>query len=97
MATHKIVAQDTKPAKATPPAKPAAKPKNTKGKKRRNPIKAFIGYFAGAWYELKEVRWPNRSASWSLTLAVIVFVVIFTLIISGLDALYKYLFQLVLK
>ena len=37
------------------------------------PFRAIGGYFAGAWVELRQVRWPNRRATWSLTLAVILF------------------------
>ena len=76
----------------------AKQPKATSGTETRskNPLKAIGGYFAGAWYELKQVRWPNRKATWSLTLAVIVFTAFFAVLILLLDALFKYLFQLIL-
>ena len=98
MATHKIVAADsTRPAAET--AVKAPKPKKEKAAKnhRRNPFVALGGYFKGAWFELREVRWPNRKATWSLTLAVLGFVLFFTVLITALDALYKYLFELILK
>ncbi len=88
MATHKIVA--TEPKKV-------AKVKKTRVAKRKNPLMMLGGYFKGAWFELREVRWPNRKATWSLTLAVLAFVTFFTLLITLLDALYKYLFELILK
>lgn len=56
-------------------------------------LKAIGGYFAGAWRELKEVRWPTRRATWSLTLAVILFTVVFMLMTVGLD----YVFELLIK
>lgn len=62
----------------------------------RNPFAALGRYFAGAWYELKQVRWPNRKATWSLTLAVLLFSAFFVLLILLLDALFKYIFQLIL-
>jgi preprotein translocase SecE subunit len=62
----------------------------------RNPLAAIGGYFAGAWYELKQVRWPNRRATWSMTMAVLAFTAFFVLLILLLDALFKYLFQLIL-
>lgn len=60
------------------------------------PVTATTGYFKGAWYELRQVRWPNRRATWSLTAAVIGFTAVFVILILLLDALFKYLFQLLL-
>jgi preprotein translocase subunit SecE len=54
-------------------------------------------YFQGAWIELKQVRWPNRKATWSLTLAVILFTTFFFILIVLLDAGFKELFNLILK
>lgn len=66
-------------------------------KSRRNPLAAILGYFKGAWYELRQVRWPNRKATWSLTGAVLAFAVFFIVFISLLDALFKYIFELILQ
>ena len=60
------------------------------------PFRALGRYFKGAWYELRQVRWPNRKATWSLTAAVIAFTAFFAVLILLLDALFKYLFQLIL-
>lgn len=60
-------------------------------------LAAIGGYFKGAWIELKQVRWPNRRATWSLTLAVILFSAFFLALIVFLDAGFKYLFELILK
>ena len=90
-----------------PAVKPAKAPQKTtesttvvegekKKKGRKNPISAIGGYFAGAWYELRQVRWPNRKATWSLTLAVLAFTAFFVVLILLLDALFKYLFELIL-
>lgn len=53
-------------------------------------------YFKGAWQELKEVRWPSRKATWSLTLAVILFSAFFGTLIVGLDALFNFIFKLII-
>ena len=63
---------------------------------RRNPAVAIRDYFAGAWYELKQVRWPNRRATWGMTMAVLAFTAFFIVLILILDALFKYVFQLIL-
>lgn len=60
------------------------------------PILAVAGYFKGAWYELRQVRWPNRRATWSLTGAVIAFTAFFVVLILLLDVLFKYVFELIL-
>ena len=64
--------------------------------KRRNPFRAISDYFAGAWYELRQVRWPNRRATWGMTAALLGFTAFFVVVILLLDALFKYLFQLIL-
>jgi preprotein translocase SecE subunit len=98
VATHKIVASDSgRPVKEKTVKPAAAKVKKAKKTDRKNPFVRLGGYFVGAWHELREVRWPNRKATWSLTLAVLGFVIFFTVLITLLDALYKYLFELILK
>lgn len=60
------------------------------------PFVAIGQYFAGAWYELRQVRWPNRGATWSLTLAVIAFTAFFSGVILALDYAFQYLFKEIL-
>ena len=79
--------------------KPAAALKPTEAideKPSKNPLRAIGGYFKGAWEELRQVRWPNRRATWSLTAAMLIFTAFFVVIILLLDALFKYIFQLIL-
>ncbi len=64
---------------------------------RPNIVKRFFGYFKGAWYELKQVRWPTRSATWSLTAAVLGFSLFFIVFIILLDAGFKYVFEVIFK
>jgi preprotein translocase subunit SecE len=54
-------------------------------------------YFKYSWIELRQVRWPNRKATWSLTLAVLLFTAFFFILIVLLDAGFKELFNLILK
>jgi preprotein translocase SecE subunit len=81
------VVKKTKDAEAKAPKEKKALP---------NPIKATGGYFVGAWRELQQVRWPNRRATWSLTAAMLAFTAFFVVLILLLDALFKYVFQLIL-
>jgi len=75
--------------------------KAPKAKKAPNKIvlKALYGiggYFKGAWFELRQVRWPTRRATWELTLAVILFSAFFVGVIVLLDLLFKSLFELII-
>ena len=64
----------------------------------------FIGkilwppYFRSSWKELRQVTWPTRRETWHLTVAVIIFSIIFGVLIAivdyGLDKLFK---QLIIK
>lgn len=56
-----------------------------------------MGYFRGAWHELKQVRWPTRSATWGMTIAVLLFTVLFAVIILLLDAGFNWTFNQILK
>lgn len=60
------------------------------------PIRSIGQYFKGAWYELRQVRWPNRRATWGLTGAVLVFSAFFVVMILLLDVLFKFLFEQIL-
>lgn len=100
--TKKVVATKTK---AAPKAvKPTAVKKEKKQsnnphfiKGMASPFIALGGYFKGAWYELQQVTWPNRKATWSLTVALLAFTLFFVVMILLLDALFKYLFELILS
>jgi preprotein translocase SecE subunit len=93
----RIRATDDKPA-AEKQTKKTVKEAATETEKRerRNPAAAIRDYFVGAWVELKQVRWPNRRATWGMTMAVLAFTAFFVVLILLLDALFKYVFQLIL-
>lgn len=100
----RIKAADDAPATKPAKAKTAAVAKDEVKKPRKRPsakgalrpVKATGGYFAGAWTELKQVRWPTRRATWSLTFAVIAYSAFFVILVLILDAIFKYLFELIL-
>ena len=97
---HRVTAADDTPqTKKRPKAKNQPTPKTTKrtNQRRLNPLAAIGDYFRGAWAELKLVRWPNRAATWSMTLAVLVFTLIFAIIVLLLDAGFNWAFEQILK
>jgi len=74
----------------------AAQKREKQSTKRRNPLAAMGGYFKGAWYELRQVRWPDRSTTWQMTGALLLFCALFIGIILLLDGLFTYLFKLMI-
>lgn len=95
----RIKASDSQPREiVVKPAKGVKKSSSDKKERKTlKPLKSLWDYFKGAWYELRQVHWPNRKATWGLTGAVLVFTAFFILMILLLDILFKYLFELILK
>lgn len=90
--------------KSAAPKAAATNAKAKKEKKSRKPLPkavrapfmpfaAFGRYVKGSWQELRQVRWPNRKATWALTLAVLLFTAFFVVIIVALDAAFQQLFE----
>ena len=93
----RVSAKETTPVKTAKKQKATSKPTvDTTSTQTKNPFVAMGGYFKGAWQELKQVRWPNRQATWSMTAALLAFTAFFVALILLLDALFKYMFQLIL-
>ncbi len=103
----RITAKDDAPVKAS---KPVAK-KSDAVKARKTSVKAEVSvdstvkknvfarigdYFKGAWYELRQVRWPSRRATWALTIAVIIFSIFFVVLIVLLDTFFKWIFEIII-
>lgn len=49
-------------------------------------IRKIGSYFKNSWRELKKVDWPKRKEAWKLTFAVIMFTVVFSVLLTLLDA-----------
>ena len=60
------------------------------------PFFAIGRYMQGAGEELKQTRWPNRKATWGLTIAVILFSAFFAGLILLADFGFDQLLELVL-
>lgn len=84
--------------KATTAKKPQSpKPQTSPSKKRRNPLGGILGYFKGAWSELKQVHWPNRRTTWGMTGALLLYTAFFVALILLIDIFFEYLFKLILR
>ena len=60
------------------------------------PIVYLGRYLRDSGTELRQVRWPNRKATWKMVIAVIVYTALFVLIITLLDIFFTWLFNLIL-
>lgn len=60
------------------------------------PIKKIGAYFKNSFEELKKVQWPSRKLSINYTFSVIIFSVVFSLILTGLDWVFSELVKKVL-
>ena len=73
--------------------KKVSKAKNPNKKKRRSLIK----YLKEVWFELKKVTWPTKKEMVSYTIAVVVFILIFAVLVGGVDWLLANGLNLVIK
>ena len=101
----KVVVSDKKTAKAKRlAAKRAEKEldKSTNHKQGKKvfilfrPFVAFFTYLRDSWREIRQVRWPNRKATWKMVLAVLIYTILFVALISLLDIFLTWLFNLIL-
>lgn len=79
------------------PTKPIATTENEKKEPNRSPLAKVGGYLKGSWQELKNVRWPDRKATWSMVFAILIFSAFFILLITLLDIGFDELFKLIIK
>ncbi|MDO4747503.1 MAG: preprotein translocase subunit SecE [Candidatus Saccharibacteria bacterium] len=100
----KVVVKDKKQEKKTRKELKKAEKQIADGKKQgKKPfilIRPFVylgRYLRDSWRELRQVRWPNRKATWKMVLAVIIYTALFVVIISLLDLFFTWLFSLILS
>ena len=71
--------------------KKAARPRVKLG-----PLARIGEYLKGSWYELQQVRWPDRRSTWGMTGALIAFTGFFVVVILLLDAAFANVFKLII-
>ena len=102
----KVVIKDKKQVKANRKATKKAEKEAKKAEKAKSnkkvfilfrPFAAFGRYMRDSWREIRQVRWPNRKATWKMVLAVMVYTILFVALISLLDLFFTWLFSLIIK
>lgn len=99
---EKIVVKDKK----TEKIKKVEEKKAKKAEKEAKPLKktfilfrpfvALGRYLRDSWRELRQVRWPNRKATWKMVLAVIIYTAIFVIFLTLLDMFFSFIFNNIL-
>ncbi len=74
--------------------------KKAKVKKEKKPMNKFVRiitapfrYIHDSWVEIRQVRWPNRKATWKLVGAIFVYAAFFIILTMLLDALFNFIFS----
>jgi preprotein translocase SecE subunit len=86
--------------KAAKAEKKAAKKAAREGKKVFILFRPFVAlgrYIRDSFRELRQVRWPDRKSTWKMTFSVILYVILIATFIMLLDALFTFIFNLILK
>lgn len=67
--------------------------------KTEKTIKAnsLISFFREVKIELKRITWPSKDETKKAFIAVIVFTLIYTILVGGLDSIFQSLFNMILK
>lgn len=85
-----------KPARDSSRQTKTVQAKSVANRRFKNPLKPILGYVKGAWYELRQVRWPDRRSTWGMTGALIAFTLFFLVVIILLDVGFQKLFNLII-
>ena len=101
----KVVLKDKKVEKKAKQTQKEAKKADKKADKKSGkkpfilfrPFCAIGRYFRDSWREIRQVRWPNRKATWKMVFAVLVYTAFFIIILVLLDMLFQFIFSNILK
>lgn len=93
----KVVLKDKKSAKKQAKGRPVKSSDDKKVFILFRPFVALGRYLRDSWREIRQVRWPNRKATFKMVLAVLVYTALFVLIITLLDLFFTWLFSLIIK
>lgn len=84
--------------------KAVKKEKAVKVKKEKKPGNKFVRvitapfrYVHDSWLEIRQVRWPNRKATWKLVGAIFIYSAFFIVLTMLLDALFNFIFSQIIR
>ena len=98
--TSKNVKEAVKIAKNIVKEEKKAVKKEKKAQKEKKPMNKFtriitapFRYVRDSWREIRQVRWPNRKATWKLVGAIFIYSAFFIILVTLLDALFNFIFS----
>ena len=57
----------------------------------------LVGFFTEVKAEVKRITWPSKDETKKAFIAVMVFTLMYTILVGGLDFIFKSLFEIILK
>jgi len=57
----------------------------------------LVSFFREVKAEVKRITWPSKDETKKALIAVLIFTLIYTLLVGGLDFIFKNLFEIILK
>lgn len=94
--SKKATVAKAKPAIDSKKKEAVAKQEKREQRGSRNPFRPIANYFKGSWYELTQVRWPDRKSTWGMTGALVAFTLFFVIVVLLFDYGFAQLFKLIL-
>lgn len=58
---------------------------------------SLVGFFREVKAEVKRITWPSKDETKKAFVAVVVFTLMYTILVGGLDFIFKSLFEIILK
>ena len=58
---------------------------------------SLIGFFREVKVEVKRITWPSKDETKKAFIAVVVFTLMYTILVGGLDSIFVSLFEIILK
>ena len=93
----KIAEKERKSVKKAEKKKEKLEDREARGRSKFKRVVTAPGrYLKGAWSEIRQVRWPNRKATWKMVFAIFVYSALFIVLIMLLDVFFTWLFNLIL-
>lgn len=57
----------------------------------------LFGFFREVKAEVKKITWPSKDETKKAFIAIVVFTLMYTILVGGLDFIFKSLFEMILK
>ena len=70
---------------------------SAKGNTKTEKNNGIIGFFREVKAEVKKITWPSKNETKKAFIAVVVFTLLYTILVGGLDSIFSSLFKIILN